>query len=231
MKALAVIPARGGSKRIPRKNVREFRGKPIIAWSIQAALSSGLFETVMVSTDDPEIAETAKAWGAETPFLRSAENSNDHAGLIDVLGEVVEAMEGGGRRFDAICCLLATAPLVTVERLRQGRAMLVEQGHDSVFPVLAYGAPIQRALRRAATGETQMIDPSAYAKRSQDLEPAYHDAGQFYWLTAQACLERRPILAGRAGSFVVGEMEAQDIDTEDDWRLCAMKFEALKASR
>lgn len=229
MSRLCVIPARGGSKRIPGKNVRVFRGRPIIAWSIQTALDSGLFDVVMVSTEDADVAEIAREAGAQTPFLRRPETADDHAGLIDVLAEVVGQYQAQGQAFDTVCCLLATAPLATADRLRQGCDMLTTGGYDSVFPVLAHAAPIQRALWLREDGAAGMFDPSAYASRSQDLEPAYHDAGQFYWLTPQACLERRPILSGRAGGFVIGPMEAQDIDTEDDWRLCELKHQLRDA--
>ena len=230
MKNLADIPARGGSKRIPRKNIRDFLGRPIIAWSIETAMNSGLFDTVMVSTEDPEIAAVATAHGAEVPFLRTPGIADDHAGLIDVLAEVVATFEVRGQTFDAVCCLLATAPLATAERLRQGRDLLATGLYDSVFPVVAYGSPIQRALRRCEDGATSMIDPESYSRRSQDMEAAYHDPGQFYWLTPGACRERQPILSGRAGSFIIGEMEAQDIDTEDDWRLCELKHQ-MSSSR
>ncbi|WP_339929921.1 pseudaminic acid cytidylyltransferase [uncultured Brevundimonas sp.] len=227
MRVLAVIAARGGSKRIPRKNVRPFAGRPILAWPIAAALDSGLFDTVMVSTDDDEIAAAARAVGAEVPFLRSSATADDHSTLLDVLAEVVTAYQTRGQSFDTVCCLLATAAFVTPEALKRGHQLYKSGEFDSVFPVVRFGSPIQRALRRDAAGHTAMLAPEHYASRSQDLEPAYHDAGQFYWMSAAACLAKTPTFSGRAGSFEVDETEVQDIDTPTDWRLAELKFAIL----
>ncbi len=227
MSVLAVIPARGGSKRIPRKNIRDFAGRPILAWPIAAARDSGLFDTVMVSTEDDAIADAARAAGAEVPFLRSPATADDHSTLLDVLAEVVAAYRDQGRTFDTVCCLLATAALVTPEGLKHGHELFASGEFDSVFPVVRFGSPIQRALRRDAAGQTAMLAPEHYASRSQDLEPAYHDAGQFYWMSAAACLAKTPTFSGRAGSFVVDETAVQDIDTLTDWRLAELKFAML----
>jgi N-acylneuraminate cytidylyltransferase len=226
-RALAVIPARGGSKRIPRKNIRLFAGRPILAWPVKAALDSELFDTVMVSTEDDEIARVAREAGAETPFLRSRETADDHSSLLDVLAEVVATYRARGEMFDTICCILPTATLVTADRLGTGHAMFETGAFDSVFPVTRFPAPIQRALRRDADGMISMFQPEHYRSRSQDLEPAYHDAGQFYWMSDHACLERTPTFEGRAGSFVIDETEVQDIDTEVDWRLAELKHQLL----
>lgn len=226
MKSLAVIPARGGSKRLPGKNIRDFCGKPMLAWSIDAALQSGLFDTVMVSTDSEEIAVAARAAGASVPFLRGAKTADDHAILIDVMAEVLERYEADGQMFDRLCCILATAPLLRASTLKQAADLMDAEGFDTVFPVVAFGYPIQRALRRDAQGRTEMRQPEHYASRSQDLEPAYHDAAQFVWMTREVCVTRQPVFAGRAGSFVIDEMEAQDIDTLTDWRLAEMKMQA-----
>ena len=227
MSVLAVIPARGGSKRIPRKNIRDFAGRPILAWPVAAARDSGLFDTVMVSTDDDAIADAARAAGAEVPFLRSPATADDHSTLLDVLAEVVAAYQARGQTFDTVCCLLATAALVTPEGLKRGYDLFRSGDFDSVFPVVRFGSPIQRALRRDAAGHTAMLAPEHYASRSQDLEPAYHDAGQFYWMSAAACLAKTPTFSGRAGSFEVDETEVQDIDTPTDWRLAELKFQML----
>jgi len=224
---LAVIPARGGSKRIPRKNIRDFAGRPILAWPVAAARDSGLFDTVMVSTDDDAIADAARAAGAEVPFLRSPATADDHSTLLDVLAEVVAAYQARAQTFDTVCCLLATAALVTPEGLERGYDLFRSGDFDSVFPVVRFGSPIQRALRRDAAGHTAMLAPEHYASRSQDLEPAYHDAGQFYWMSAAACLAKTPTFSGRAGSFEVDETEVQDIDTPTDWRLAELKFQML----
>lgn len=221
--AVCIIPARGGSKRIPRKNIRPFAGRPMIAWPIQAARESGLFRRIIVSTDDEEIAAAARDAGAEVPFLRSAATADDHTGLIDVLGEVQDRLAESGDDPDLTCCVLATAALTTAARLRQGLDLMCADDWDAVFPVVAFGSPIQRALARQADGSTGMIDPGAYAARSQDLEARYHDAGQFYWLRRDTIRRRLPILASRAASLVLDEMEVQDIDTEADWRLAEMK--------
>lgn len=226
-RALAVIPARGGSKRIPRKNIRLFAGRPILAWPIRAALDSGLFATVMVSTEDEEIARVAREAGAQTPFLRSLHTADDQAALLDVLAEVVGTYRARDEHFDMVCCLLPTATLVTAERLRTGHAMFATGAFDSVFPVTRFPAPIQRALRRDDQGMISMFQPEHYSSRSQDLEPAYHDAGQFYWMSDQTCLDRTPTFSGRAGSFVLDETEVQDIDTEVDWRLAELKHQLL----
>jgi N-acylneuraminate cytidylyltransferase len=225
VKALAVIPARGGSKRLPGKNIRDFAGKPMLAWSVETALESGLFDTVMVSTDSEEVAAVARAAGAAVPFPRSAKTADDHAILLDVMAEVVERYEADGQRFDRLCCLLPTAPLLRAATLKRAADLMDSGGFDTVFPVVAFSYPIQRALRRDATGRTAMREPEHYASRSQDLEPAFHDAGQFYWMTREACLARQPTFAGRAGSFVIDEMEAQDIDTLTDWRLAELKMQ------
>ena len=223
MKTLAVIPARGGSKRLPGKNIQNFAGKPILAWPVEAALQSGLFDTVMVSTDSDEIADTARAAGAETPFMRSAAVSGDHSTLIDVLAETVRDYDALGERFDVVCCLLATAALVRPESLRRGAELFATGRFSSVFPVVRFSSPIQRALRIDPEGHTVMIEPRHYATRSQDLEPAYHDAAAFYWLTREVCLARTPIFAGRAGSFEIDQAEVQDIDDEADWRMAELK--------
>lgn len=231
MKALAIIPARGGSKRLPDKNIRDFAGKPMLAWSVEAALESGLFETVMVSTDSEAVAAVARDAGASVPFLRSAETAGDHAILLDVMAEVVGRYEADGQRFERLCCILPTAPLLRAETLTHAAGVMDQGGFDTVFPVVAFGYPIQRALRRDAEGLTAMRQPEHYASRSQDLEPAFHDAGQFYWMTRQACLTKQPMFAGRAGSFVIDEMEAQDIDTLTDWRLAELKKQLAASAR
>jgi pseudaminic acid cytidylyltransferase len=227
MSRLCVIPARGGSKRIPRKNVRAFAGQPIIAWSIRAALDSGLFDTVMVSTDDAEIANAARAAGAVTPFMRTAQTSNDQAGIMEVLAEVAASYEAEGQSFDTLCCLLATAPLTTPGRLAEGAA-LMDQGAEAVVPVAPFDYPIQRALRRAADGRVAMMDPVQLVVRSQDLEPAWHDAGQFYWTRWAAARSGRSVLAGDAYGLPLSSLECQDIDTEDDWALAELKFQRLR---
>ena len=218
MRNLAIIPARGGSKRIPRKNIREFLGKPIIAYSIEIANKSNLFEEVMVSTDYKEIAVIAQNYGAKVPFMRSKNTSNDFATLADVIDEVKDAYLKIGRDFKNICCILPTAPLITEEILIKGFDLLIKKNADSVRPVVRFSYPIQRALK-IKDGKTEMFYPQFKTTRSQDLEPAYHDAGQFYWMTYETSLRG----LNKFG-FEISEMEAQDIDSVQDWVLAEIKY-------
>jgi pseudaminic acid cytidylyltransferase len=224
MDAVAIITARGGSRRIPRKNIRDFLGKPIVAYSIAAALEAGCFQEVMVSTDDAEIAEVARSFGAAVPFLRSAKTSDDFATTADVLREVLAEYAERGRPFEAACCIYPTAPLATAERLREGmRLLAADAALESVVPVLRFGYPIQRALK-IENGLLSMILPEHINSRSQDLMPAYHDAGQWYWFRTAAFLRSGKLFGAVCAPVVLDEMEAQDIDNEEDWKLAEMKF-------
>lgn len=223
---LAIIPARGGSRRIPRKNVRRFCGKPIIEYSIRAAIDAGGFDEVMVSTDDAEIAEIARGAGASVPFLRSSTTANDHAGLAEVVLEVLARYGELGRTFGAFCCLLPTAPFVTPERLRHGRDLLATSGADTVVPVVAFSYPIQRALR-VREGRCSMLWPENYPTRSQDLEPTYHDCGQFYWMRTASLIEQGRLFAADCVAVPLPDTEVQDIDSEDDWRIAELKYGLL----
>ena len=224
---LAVIPARGGSKRIPRKNIRKFAGKPIIAWSIEAARASGCFDRILVSTDDEEIAAVAREHGAEAPFTRPAELADDHVGTVPVIAHAVRWQEEQGDAVTAACCIYATAPFCRAENLREGLRLLEQGGADYVFPVAGYGFPIQRAVRLDAEGRVGMFQPEHGATRSQDLEPAYHDAGQWYWGTRDAWLEGRPIFAPDSRAVVLPASRVQDIDTPEDWARAELMFRAL----
>jgi len=226
---LAVIPARGGSRRIPRKNIREFCGKPIIAWSIEAALRSGCFDRVIVSTDDAVIAEVARAHGAEVPFMRPAELSDDHAPTVPVIAHAIRwcETEADARVIEAACCIYATAPFCRAEDLRAGEEILAQEGVDYAFPVVSYGFPIQRALRIAADGHVAMFQPEHAATRSQDLEPAYHDAGQWYWGKRAAWLSERPIFSPASRPLVLPAERVQDIDTPEDWARAELMFQVL----
>lgn len=228
---LAIITARGGSKRIPRKNIRSFCGRPIIAYSIAAARESGCFDEVMVSTDDPEIAEVARAEGAGVPFLRSPATANDHATTADVLVEVVERYRELGRPPSLACCLYPTAPFVTVANLRAGRDLLVQQPElNSAFPIVRFSFPIQRALRQR-DGRVTFMQPEHALTRSQDLEPAYHDAGQFYWFRVAPFLASRRLLSSATAGIELPEWQVQDIDNEDDWIVAEMKFRQITARK
>ncbi len=227
MTRICIVPARGGSKRIPRKNIREFLGKPILAYSIEAALESGLFDEVMVSTEDPEIADVARAHGANVPFFRSAENSTDMAMTAPVLIEVLERYAAAGRLFDTTCCLYPTAPFVTPARLREACARLDSSDADGVVPVVRFSYPIQRALRMAE-GRIEMFWPENYNRRSQDLEPAYHDAGQYYFLRTSALLVQRTLFPATALPIILGDADVQDIDSIEDWEMAEWKCRWLR---
>jgi pseudaminic acid cytidylyltransferase len=220
---LCIIPARGGSKRIPRKNIKNFLGKPIIAYSIEAALDSGLFEEVMVSTDDNEIAEIAIQYGAKVPFMRSRENADDFASTIDVISEVLDRYKLLGESFKYACCIYPTAPFVTPDILNEGYNKLVGNNYDSVFPVLRYSYPIQRALR-VEEGKVKMFYPEFMESRSQDLEPAFHDAGQFYWFKTSLLEEYKNLWTNNTGEIEINELMGQDIDNETDWKIAEIKY-------
>lgn len=226
---LAMIPARGGSKRIPRKNIRAFAGKPMIAWSIEAALASGCFDRVVVSTDDDEIAAAAAAHGAEVPFRRPAALSDDHAGTVAVVAHAIAELLPADEPGDVVCCIYATAPFVSVDDLRRGAELLEAASCDYVLPVARYPYPIQRALRLAEDGRVTMFDPDRYGTRSQDLEPAWHDAGQFYWGRAAAWRAQRPILAPGSVAIPLPAHRVQDIDTPEDWTRAEWMFRTIQA--
>lgn len=226
---LAVIPARGGSKRIPRKNIKLFCGKPMIAWSIEVALASGCFDAVIVSTDDVEIAEVAKTHGAHVPFIRPSELSDDHAGTIPVIRHAVQWFAESGQHPHEVCCIYATAPFVTVDAIREGLSVLQQTSADYAFPVTSYAFPIQRAVRLTDRGRVEMLQPEQFYTRSQDLEEAYHDAGQFYWGVANAWLEERPLFDLGSAPILLPRHRVQDIDTPEDWLRAEWMFKAFLA--
>ncbi|MEX6504818.1 pseudaminic acid cytidylyltransferase [Jiella sp. M17.18] len=226
-RALCIIPARGGSKRIPRKNIRPFRGRPMLAWSCRAALASGAFDAVMVSTDDAEIAEVARAAGADVPFLRSQEASTDHATTSDVLVEVLARYADRGETFDLACCLYPTAPFVEAHDLADGRVSLTDSRYDVLMPVAAFSYPIWRSLARDGEGRIRLNFPENLNVRSQDLPPAYHDAGQWYWFRTRAFLSDRVLMGDNTGSVVLPAAKVQDIDTEEDWAMAELKHERI----
>ena len=224
MNSVCIITARGGSKRIPRKNIRLFLGRPIISYSIEAAIESGLFEEVMVSTDDEEIASIARSCGASVPFMRSTENGGDHATTYDVLAEVVREYGIRGRGFDTLCCIYPTAPFVTAEKLRAASTML--DGADTVLSVVRFSFPPQRGL--VGRGDCLSFwHPECAAARSQDLEPVFHDAGQFYFCRIPELLSSGLIVGARTKGFEVSELEAQDIDNISDWEIAEIKYRRM----
>lgn len=224
---LALIPARGGSKRIPRKNIKPFAGKPIIAYAIAAAQQAGCFNRVIVSTDDDEIAEVAKQYGAEVPFRRPPELSNDTATTAAVIRHVIEwyAKEGAG--LSHVCCIYAAAPFVQAADILAAYDLLTASAADYCFPVTPFASPIQRALKRRADGRLEMFQPEHLNTRSQDLPEAFHDAGQFYWGRAEAFQRGAPLFGPTAVPLILPRWRVQDIDTPDDWARAELMYEAL----
>lgn len=225
-KAIAIITARGGSKRIPKKNIKEFCGKPIIAYSIEAALKSNLFDEVMVSTDSEEIAEVARRYGAKVPFMRSEKTSSDYATTTDVLWEVIDEYEKLGRKFDYMACLYPTAPFVTADKLRDAMSMLIQQGGVMAMPVVQFSYPPQRGYV-IENGRMHMKYMENADKRSQDLEKIYHDAGQFYIIQIESSKKNNGKIFSGITPILVNEMEVQDIDNETDWKMAEMKYKFM----
>lgn len=227
---LAVITARGGSKRIPKKNIKDFCGKPIIAYSIEAALKSGLFSEVMVSTDSEEIAEIAKRYGAEIPFMRSAATSDDYATTADVLMEVLKQYQNLGRKFDSFCCIYPTAPFVTEDKLVKAVEMLEKEKTIGVMPVVQFSFPPQRGL---VIGNEKLLEykyPEYMMSRSQDLDKIYHDAGQFYVYDTDKFIEKKGVVSKGIMPLIVSELEVQDIDNQVDWQLAELKYRLMMST-
>lgn len=226
---VAVIPARGGSKRIPRKNIKEFCGKPMIAYSIEAALQSDCFDKVIVSTDDLEITEVAKQYGAEVPFLRPADLSDDYTGTIPVIRHAIEWCVQQGLDPQLVCCLYATAPFVTPKNLQQGLQQLKQTNAAYAFTVTNYAFPIQRAIKIKPELGVEMFNPDSFNTRSQDLEEAWHDAGQFYWGKVDAWLAGEIIFGPESTPIILPRHQVQDIDTPEDWMRAQWLFKAMHA--
>ncbi|KJY78445.1 hypothetical protein TW78_02515 [Vibrio coralliilyticus] len=225
---IAIIPARGGSKRIPRKNIKSFHGKPMIAYSIEAASASGCFDKVIVSTDDEEIANVAQQYGAEVPFLRPAEISDDYSTTMDVMEHAIRWCEAEGWKVEEVCCLYAAAPFVLPEDLRKGYQLLQDSGVQFAFSATSFPFPIQRAIKLDEQGAVSMFLPENEKVRSQDLEEAYHDAGQFYWGHTNAFLNKLSIFSPHTKAVVLPRNRVQDIDTPEDWEIAESLFSALK---
>ena len=226
---VAVIPARGGSKRIPRKNIREFAGKPMIAHSIDCALRSGLFERVIVSTDDEEISRVAREFGAEVPFLRPENLSDDHAGTTEVIAHAVDYLRGQGAKLSAVCCIYATAPFIRREDLEAGLRVLEAKDWQYVFAATSFSFPIFRSLRKNAGGGVEMFFPEHFDTRSQDLPDALHDAGQFYWGRPQAWLDGLRIFDKASTVVTIPRWRVQDIDTVEDWERAEVMWQTLQS--
>ena len=226
MKSIAIITARGGSKRIPKKNIKDFCGKPIIAYSIEAALKSELFDEVMVSTDNQDIAEISRKYGAEVPFMRSTATSNDFATTADVLLEVLNEYKRKGIMFETALCLYPTAPFVTAERLREAASKFYLIAPDSLMSVVKFGFPPQRAVV-IRDGSIAFQSPEYALARSQDLEPLYHDCGQFYFFNVESFNRFHSLVMPHTAAYIVPEEEVQDIDNESDWLIAEAKFKVL----
>lgn len=226
---LAVIPARGGSKRIPRKNIKYFCGKPMLAWSVEAAMQSGCFDHIIVSTDDAEIADIARQCGAQVPFMRPESLSDDHTGTTAVTAHAINWVAAQGQTPQQVCCLYATAPFVNADDLCRGLAVLSDTGGDYAFSVTSYAFPIQRAIRITQAKRVEMFNPEHFNTRSQDLEEAYHDAGQFYWGRASAWLENKMIFGPTSAPVMLPRHRVQDIDTAEDWLRAEWLFKAMQA--
>ena len=227
MKNIAIITARGGSKRIPRKNIKEFMGKPMLAYAIDAALNSAIFDEVMVSTDDFEIAEIAKKYGAKIPFMRSEATANDFATTKDVLDEVINSYADMGKNFENFVCIYPCVPFLTSEILKGANQKFSNSQADSLMPVVKYSFPIQRAVKVNIGGYLEYREPKYALSRSQDLESMYHDVGMFYFAKTNAFLEKKSLITDKTVLFEMDESVIQDIDTLDDWRMAEMKYKVL----
>lgn len=225
---IAIIPARGGSKRIPRKNVKSFAGKPMIAYSIETAHQSGLFDRILVSTDDAEIGEIARQYGGEAPFVRPAEFSGDYCSSIDVIKHALQWAIDNWGAVEYACCIYATAPFVQARYLREGHDKLFASGKSYAFSVTSFPFPIQRAIRVNAEGAVEMFYPEHYLTRSQDLEEAFHDAGQFYWGRSEAFLNDERIFSPASLPVILPRHLVQDIDTPEDWRRAELMYRVLR---
>jgi pseudaminic acid cytidylyltransferase len=227
---VAIIPARGGSKRIPRKNIKLFAGKPMIAYSIEAAKSSALFDRIIVTTDDEEIADTARSLGAEIPFMRPKELSDDHTATIPVIAHAIQTLQSQGPAIEAACCIYATAPFIRPSDLTDAYEAMVKHQKGYAFPVTTFPFPIFRSVERDEDGNIRMFWPEHFSTRSQDLPEAYHDVGQFYWGTPDAWLSGKPLFSDAATTIVLPRHLVQDIDTPEDWIRAELMHKVLQES-
>ncbi|MBI2722905.1 MAG: pseudaminic acid cytidylyltransferase [Bacteroidetes bacterium] len=230
MKTIAIIPARAGSKRIPNKNIKEFLGKPIIAYAIETALNSEIFDEVIVSTNSNEIANIAIKYGAKVPFLRSEETSDDFATTAEVLTEVVSKLESNGNNYEYICCLYPTAVLINSNHLVNAKIKFISNKYDTLISTLKFGYPIQRGLRNE-NGTLHMLWPENKNTRSQDLEPIYYDAGQFYFFNVEKFKLQKQLFTSNTGHLLLSAYEAQDIDNPEDWTMAEIKYKFLNKER
>jgi N-acylneuraminate cytidylyltransferase len=225
---LCIIPARGGSKRIPRKNIKEFLGQPVIAYSIKAAIDSQCFDKVIVSTDDAEIAEVVKSFGASVPFMRPDELADDYASTIPVVKHAIEWFDDQGQSPSEVCCLYATAPFVRASTIRKAYEQMQSTQADYCFTATSFAFPIQRAIKITAENRVEMLYPEHLETRSQDLEESYHDAGQFYWGKAEAFKQQKPLFSKSATPYILPRYLVQDIDTLEDWKKAELMYKTIK---
>jgi pseudaminic acid cytidylyltransferase len=226
MKCLAIITARGGSKRIPRKNIKPFLGAPIIKYSIDAALKSKCFDEVMVSTEDHEIAAIAKSFGAKVPFFRSKETAKDHSTLVDVIDEVIFEYKKRGVSFKYFCCILPTVPFISSQLLKKSFLMLDKSKSDSLIPITKFNVPIQQGIR-IINNNIKLLNEKSWKTRSQDYEQIYYDCGMFYWMKVNSFLKQKDLFATDCVPFVISELQIQDIDTKEDWEMAQLKYKLL----
>ena len=225
---VAIIPARGGSKRIPKKNIKHFFGKPMLAWSIEAAIKSRCFDQIICSTDDDEIANIAQKYGAETPFLRPKDLSGDYIGTIPVIAHAIEHLQSNGNKIDLACCIYATAPFIQTIDLQNSLKQMQNNDLDFCFSATSFSFPIQRSIRIKSNKRCEMLNSEMFQKRSQDLEELYHDAGQFYWGTPQSWLEEKLLFSNNTMPYILPRHRVQDIDTMEDWKRAELMFKVLQ---
>jgi len=228
LKKLAIIPARGGSKRIPKKNIKSFLGVPVISYAINAAIESNAFDKVMVSTDCEEIAEISKKIGAEIPFFRSKQNSNDFASTDDVINEVLGYYSKVGEVYEYACCIYPVNPFLKTDNINLGLVKLIKNNFDCVFSAVKYSYPVQRAFRVDKEKKIKMLNPKNYLTRSQDLPETFHDAAQFYWFKVSSFLKEKKLWTDNTGIITIAESEVQDIDNKTDWEIAEIKFKIQK---
>ena len=227
-KSVAIIIARGGSKRIPKKNIKNFHGKPIIYYSISKAINSEIFDDVLVSTDDQEIAKIAESYGAKVPFMRSAKNSDDTSTTADVILEVLNELKNSGKDYFSFCCIYPTAPLLDIDNLKKAKQLIHSSECDSVFPITKFSFPIQRSLKINDSGFLEMNWPEMKTVRSQDLQENYHDAGQFYYLSVSEFYTNKSLYTEKSIGIEISNIIAQDIDNLEDWKLAEIKYKLLE---
>ena len=229
MNTIAIITARGGSKRIPRKNIKEFMRKPMLAYAVEAALGSNIFDEVMVSTDDIEIAEVAKKYGAKVPFMRSEKTANDMAMTYDVLEEVIDEYQKIGRNFDNLACIYPCVPFLKSETLQNAYQIFINSNCDTLVPIVKFSFPIQRAFRIDENNFFQYREPENMLKRSQDLEPMFHDVGMFYFCKINEMKRNKKLIGNKAAYIEMDEMQIQDIDNVSDWKMAEMKYRIMQS--